>query len=192
MTIYCLDKLVQLLLRTQRWHIKGLELLEGDEARLIFSWHGELALNAFCLYRHQYPIHLLASQHKDGETIARLLKRWNFRMIRGSTQSKDALKATKQMIHLLKQQATIGITADGPKGPIHRVKSASVKLALRQNAVLLTMRAKASSAYTLNTWDRFIIPKPFAKIDICLKPFHYQAKDDLSAIITALEQQLHD
>lgn len=185
-----LDRCIQLIMRTQRWQIDGLELLKGQEARLICSWHGELAMNAYCLYQNQYPIHLLASQHKDGELITLLLKKWKFQVIRGSTQSRDALKATKTMIHELKQQSTIGITSDGPKGPIHTVKPASIKLALKQGAKILTMRAKASKAIRLNTWDQFTIPKPFGTIKVEIKPFHSQDRTEIHKDIAALEEQL--
>jgi lysophospholipid acyltransferase (LPLAT)-like uncharacterized protein len=171
LTSHLLRALLGIIMRTLRWDIQGLEHLRKHtpHGRLICSWHGELALNAFCLKKNQLFCWLMASQHQDGQIIANILDRWRFPMIRGSTQSHGALQATKTMLKLLKTpNTTIGITSDGPKGPRHQVKPGAIRIAKQCGAQILTMRAQASHYWQLNSWDKFIIPKPFCKVCVTI------------------------
>ena len=63
-----------------------------------------------------------------------------------------------------KDNQTICITSDGPKGPIHVAKPSSIKLAMKENVTILPITAIANNYWQINSWDKFIFPKPFSKM----------------------------
>jgi len=159
-------------MRTVRWNITGLNVLKDScpQARLLCSWHGELALNTYMLKKSKIFCWLVVSQHHDGQIIANILEKWKFSLLRGSTNAKGAINTTKSMLSLLKKPNTIiGITADGPKGPRHQSKPGAIRIAQQCGATIILMRAHVSHCWQLNSWDRFVIPKPFSQIHITLQ-----------------------
>ena len=70
------------------------------------------------------------------------------------------------MIHHFKNNETICITSDGPRGPIHVAKPASIKIAMESNAIILPITGIANKYWKINSWDNFILPKPFSTIYI--------------------------
>ena len=67
-----------------------------------------------------------------------------------------------------KGNQTICITSDGPKGPIHVAKPSSIKLAMEENITILPITAIANKYWQINSWDKFIFPKPFSKMYVCI------------------------
>src|SRR5258707_3590842 len=118
------------------------------------------------LYFHRNRgIAVLVSEHGDGEIIARILRDFGFRLIRGST-SRGAARALIAVDRELREGFDVGITPDGPRGPRHSVAPGALLAAHRAGAKLMPLAAHASAFWQLGTWDRFIIPKPFARIAV--------------------------
>ena len=107
----------------------------------------------------------LTSASKDGEIVARALGVFGIQAARGSSSRRGAaaLVALKRAI---KDGMDVCITPDGPKGPIYEVQPGVVKLAESSGAPLVTLSAYFHSAWRLKTWDRFVIPKPFSRIEV--------------------------
>ena len=75
----------------------------------------------------------------------------------------------------LKDGMDVCITPDGPKGPIYEVQPGVVKLAESSEVPLVTLNATFGSSWRLKTWDRFVIPKPFSKIEVSFgAPMHVE------------------
>ena len=149
----------------------------GDEARrrhqrevgpvVLALWHGELLP---LLYAHVgEEIAILISTHRDGELIARIAMRLGFPTVRGSS-SRNADRALVGLIRELKAGRTIALTPDGPRGPRHTFAPGALVAAHRAGAAIVPLRAEVSRAWRLRSWDRFVIPKPFATITV-----HYGA-----------------
>jgi len=98
---------------------------EGRNIILAF-WHGQQLMIPLG-YRGPHP-EILISQHRDGELISRIVKRFGFGAVRGST-TRGGQKALRQLIRLGRQGVDLVITPDGPKGPRHRVQPGVVALA---------------------------------------------------------------
>ncbi len=98
---------------------------EGRNIILAF-WHGQQLMIPLG-YRGPHP-EILISQHRDGELIYRIVKRFGFGAVRGST-TRGGQKALRQLIRLGRQGVDLVITPDGPKGPRHRVQPGVVALA---------------------------------------------------------------
>ena len=129
--------------------------------KVLYSfWHGRLLAPAYS-HRRQ-GIRILISQHRDGEFIARIVERLGYVPARGSS-SRGGARAILEMVKA-SQNFNIAITPDGPKGPRHQVQPGAAYLASRAGVPLLPLTSSASSAWVLNSWDRFMIPKPFSRV----------------------------
>jgi lysophospholipid acyltransferase (LPLAT)-like uncharacterized protein len=130
-------------------------------------WHGHLLT---LLIEHQFePASVLVSSHRDGEIITRVAKAFGYGAIRGST-SRDAPGALRAIVRTLRGGRSVAVTPDGPRGPAHEF-SPGPAIASFETGVPITLCAVAADrAWYLRTWDRFMIPKPFARIVVCYQP----------------------
>ena len=126
-------------------------------------WHGELLP---LLYHHRgQGVAVLISEHRDGELIARIAQRFGFRTVRGST-SRGASRALVGLVRELEQGHDVAITPDGPRGPAHAFAPGALIAAQRAGVPVIPVRASATRAWRLRSWDRFLIPKPFCRITV--------------------------
>lgn len=125
-------------------------------------WHRSLLVSAHRFRRRNIAI--LISRSFDGELIARTVERLGFRAIRGSS-SRGGPTALKQMAEAYRQGHICALTVDGPRGPAMIAQRGAVQLAQLVGAEWLgAFYALPDRAWTLSTWDRFLIPKPFARV----------------------------
>jgi len=143
----------------------------GDEPFIMACWHGELLMipYAYTKYKKNPKVKLLISEHFDGNLIASTLKYFSFDAIRGSS-TRGGAKALIESIRTLKSGYDLGITPDGPKGPRHKVSDGIVMMAQKANVKITLVRIQPTDFWQLNSWDKFIIPKPFGTI-------HYYISD---------------
>ena len=123
-------------------------------------WHGRFWL----LPRHLgHPgITTLVSRSQDGEIIARVLRLMRFGTRRGSS-SRGGKEALSELEAVLASGVPVAITPDGPRGPRHVAQMGTIALAARSGAPIIPLGVAAAPAWTLKSWDRFQIPKPFAR-----------------------------
>lgn len=165
--------LVALIGRTWRFERINTEVFEQRRrARqpVIFAfWHANML---GLLWQHRREgIAVLISQHADGEIIARICEALGYRTVRGST-SRGGARALVEIRKVLEQGGEVAITPDGPRGPAHRIAPGVVYAAQRANVPIIPIDVRASRAWHLRTWDRFMIPKPFARITIRYGELH--------------------
>ena len=137
----------------------------SNKPYIVAFWHGEILMNPF-LYKKimkNAKMSLIISNHFDGEMIAKSISFFGFDTIRGST-SKGAIKVLKESFRKIDQGYSIAITPDGPRGPRHSVADGVVAIAQKKGLEIITFNYKASSFWQLNSWDKFIIPKPFSTL----------------------------
>lgn len=106
---------------------------------------------------------LMVSASRDGEWLARAAKHLGYRSIRGST-SRKAISALLGARRALNAGDSVAIAVDGPRGPRGQIQPGAQHLSQRAKAPLISIRASANRAWHLSSWDRFMIPKPFAKV----------------------------
>jgi len=124
-------------------------------------WH-RCVLPATWLYRNQHPA-VMTSQSRDGEFIARVIQRFGFVPVRGSS-SRGGQRALLEMNQLLKEGHAVAFTIDGPRGPRGVAKKGPVLLARMSGEAITAFYVAVERAWVLNTWDRLVIPKPFSRI----------------------------
>lgn len=126
-------------------------------------WHGRL-LPLTHRNRHR-DVATLVSLSRDGEYIARVAQGWGYRVVRGST-SHGGMAAMAELIRLGRRGHSIAITPDGPRGPSQTMKRGALLLAQRTGVPLVPASAAASRAWWFEGWDRFLVPRPFSRVDI--------------------------
>ena len=109
----------------------------------------------------------IISASVDGEIPADIARSWGAEVIRGSAQDTGAL-VLRDAINLMKRGVSIATNSDGPLGPPFEIKAGTVLMARIAGAPIVPVVCAASSAWTLNTWDHFMIPKPFARIAVAV------------------------
>jgi len=138
----------------------------ADEPFIMACWHGELLMipYAYTKYKKNPHVKLLISEHFDGNLIAKTLNFFGFETIRGSS-TRGGVKALLQSIKELKNGYDLGITPDGPKGPRHEISDGIIVMAQKAKVKITLVEIKPSSYWQLNSWDKFVIPKPFGTIN---------------------------
>ncbi len=126
-------------------------------------WHGHLLPLTWS--RRGEGITVMISEHRDGEIIARIVEGWGYRTVRGST-SRGAGRALLGMVRELESGKEFAITPDGPRGPAGVAQGGVLLASQRANAPVVPMRADCPRAWHLGSWDRFMVPKPFARVTI--------------------------
>ena len=116
-------------------------------------------------------IKVIVSQHRDGETIRKTVEFLGIGSISGSS-TRGGAKALIGAIKTLKNNINVAITPDGPKGPIYSIANGIVAIAQKADVKIIVCRIKATKYWQFNSWDRFIVPKPFGRIDFYMsQPF---------------------
>jgi len=137
------------------------------------TWHAELFISPQVyrkLRKHQTTSAIIA-QHYDGELIARTFEFLHILPLRGSSR-RGAKAVLIAAIKALKEGSSIMVTPDGPKGPRYSMSDGAVSLALRSNLPLMVVNYKPSSYWKLKSWDEFVVPKPFSKLEIYHQVIH--------------------
>jgi lysophospholipid acyltransferase (LPLAT)-like uncharacterized protein len=163
----------------------------GESVILAF-WHARLLMMPF-IYPGR-PAAILISQHRDAEYITRIAERLGYAVVRGSA-TRGGPGAFKRMIQALRHGQNVAITPDGPKGPRQRAKLGALELARLTGAPLFPVAFGALPAWALASWDRFLIPRPFARACyIWGEPLHVEREATRAELAKArwlLEERLN-
>jgi lysophospholipid acyltransferase (LPLAT)-like uncharacterized protein len=106
---------------------------------------------------------VMISQSRDGEYATRVASWLGFKNVRGSS-TRGGRDALKELIRKIREGEIGGMLADGPVGPARVAKMGSVILARDTQVPLIPILWSADRCWMLNTWDRYLIPKPFARV----------------------------
>ncbi|PIE23013.1 MAG: hypothetical protein CSA62_09795 [Planctomycetota bacterium] len=147
--------------------------------------HGEL-LPAVCT-QGDLRMATIASRSRDGELAHQFVIRFGFESIRGSS-SRGGGQALLQMLRIPKERP-LAITPDGPKGPRFSVQPGILQVAKSSGRAILPIGVSARPAWRLSSWDRFLVPKPFARILIVLgRPLHVPPDADRAELLRVGER----
>jgi len=187
--------LINALGHTLRWRVEGLHHLDAIRASgrqpIMAFWHGRILMATF--YFRRRGIVVITSENFDGEWIARIIERFGYGTARGST-SRGAKRAMLQLVRDMGHGRPAGFTVDGPRGPARVAHPGAVWLAKATGNPVLPFHLEASSHWTLRSWDRTQIPKPFATVSLRIgEPIEVARRatdDELEAARVELENRL--
>jgi lysophospholipid acyltransferase (LPLAT)-like uncharacterized protein len=161
---------------TLRLTVIGLEALLPawrERRPVIYAlWHGRLLMVPWVSARLSGPrgargIRVLASRSRDGELIARFVRRFGLSAVRGSS-SRGGAAAVRELAAALRAGDDVVVAPDGPRGPRQRVQPGLPALAALSGAPVIPIAFAARPARRLDTWDAFLIPIPFARCAVVI------------------------
>ena len=187
--------LINALGHTLRWRVEGLHhydaIIASGRQPVMGFWHGRI-LSATYYFRRRRIV-VITSENFDGEWIARIIERFGYGTARGST-TRGGLKAMHQLVRDMREGRPAGFTLDGPRGPARVAQPGAVWLAAHTGNPLLPFHLEASSYWSVRSWDRTQIPKPFSTVALVVgEPIEVAkgSKDDRLEVVRAdLERRL--
>lgn len=145
---------------------ENLESVRSEKKSVIYAfWHGRMLI--FTYSHRKRKIHVLISQHRDGEYIARIIHRLGFVSVRGST-TRGGSKALFEMCDKTAAGFDVAVTPDGPRGPGFEIHPGIMYVAQRSGMPIVPITNSAENRWNLSSWDRFLIPKPFSEAVIVI------------------------
>lgn len=182
--------LVEALGRT--WRVEVVEgrehldaLFDGGPPAILAFWHDRVILGAYFtgmrLARGGVDVTALTSRSGDGELVARIMRRWGARIVRGSSSAggREAMWALRTVVR--RHGSSPIMVPDGPRGPARHLKRGILVLSRVSGAPVLGMGLASNRHWRLNTWDRMTIPGPFARVRVCVRRFKIDRRPDQSA-----------
>ena len=188
---------MKLIYYTSKKRYKNLDIflnsLRNGEAILISSWHNTIMLMPLLMYqikriKNHKEINSLSSKHGDGKIVGNVMNKLNFVNISGSSNSgnkKDrgiTINDLKKIIKNLKKGHSLAITPDGPRGPKYKINSQIVNIARLSGGKILPCSCHISKSIRLNSWDQFVFPMPFSKLN-----YFFDDKIEIPKSLTAEE-----
>lgn len=165
---------------------------DKDGCYVIVFWHNKVVMTLFGAKFFKKRLGL-ASPTKDGELIAVPLEMYNINVIRGSSD-KESVRSLITLVKKSKEGHTVGTPVDGPKGPIHQVKSGMLYIAQKSQKMVLPMGAAYEKKIVFEkAWDKFQLPKPFSKcVSVYGTPYYISEDADLEEESIKLKKIIDD
>ena len=188
--------ILKLLLATCRFDVRGREkwerrLAAGDHLLGGF-WHESVPFVAKDLGGTNF--YTLTSSSFDGELAARLVNQFGLRAMRGSS-SRGGVQAVADLVRAAGEVQGVGFTLDGPKGPRRSAKAGIAMLAARTGLPIVPVATGIDRAWRLRTWDRFPVPKPFARVIVAygdaLDPPKNASREEIDRVRGMVEHALN-
>jgi lysophospholipid acyltransferase (LPLAT)-like uncharacterized protein len=191
----------RLLSLTVRWRLEGIENL--DEARasgrpVLWSlWHGQ-AMN-FLLYAYTCDDPSTFVAVVVGDARFDILSTLGERLHAGGAYAVDmqgnpmaAGRAVLRVIQAMKRGKQSVIAPDGPDGPPFVAKEGVSFLARKAAAAILPVGFWTRHSFHLNRWDRYLVPLPFARINMVFgRPLLIDETMESAAVLVKVSEALH-
>ncbi len=178
--------------------VEALEPLWAARRPLIYMvWHGRILMvpwlnRHLCRTHGARPARVLASRSRDGELVARWVARFGLPVVRGSS-SRGGSDALRALLAAVRGGEDVAVVPDGPRGPRERLQGGVVALAALTGAPVVPLGFAARPARRLASWDRFLVPLPFARAAAVFgKPAVVAREADRESVRADLERVLHE
>jgi len=139
--------------------------LENKGRVILASWHQRFFGGFYLPKILGMPICIMISQSKDGDFVADVAERVGWIAVRGSS-SRGGKKALKGMVDEVIKTQLAGHIVDGPTGPPRVIKSGLISMAQNSGAAICPTYVLYEKPWIFNSWDRFMVPKPFSRVII--------------------------
>ena len=159
-------KICKLMMRTEIHDPHG--HITGDRAVVTVTWH-----NRLLFFPVMFPAAVrrktraVVSPSRDGQYVTDLIAHFGLKSLRGSSSKKGA-NALLGAVKAINSGFHVSFTPDGPRGPRYSMSRGPIQLAGMTGAQVVPISVNASSYWELRSWDRFQIPKPWAKMVLVL------------------------
>ena len=176
---------------TLRWQVEGLEnhkAIEESGNRIIYTfWHGRIFMATY-FWRNR-GIVVMTSHNRDGEYIARVIRRFGYGAARGSS-SRGGRRALVEMIREMRREKDVAFTIDGPRGPRYVAKPGAIWIASKTGSAVFPFHISPEKKWVVRSWDHFHIPKPFSRVLVLMAPPLYVRADATEPELEVAQQTL--
>jgi Uncharacterized protein conserved in bacteria len=195
--LFVLSQAVDLLCKSLKVTFKNKEIINNQVNQnrnfVLAFWHGQMLL-AWYLHRNK-NFTALISKSQDGDLLEKILKHWKYNVIRGSSSNGGEV-ALGIMVDYARNNETVVITPDGPRGPINKMKAGAVITAKKSRTPLILFGIGYKKKRVLKSWDKFEIPKFFSEAKAVYSDPVYVNSDlsfaKTSELILNCEQKLNE
>jgi hypothetical protein len=180
---FLLGNFIRLLTKTLRVRITDDSCLLSDppqQGLIWMFWHNRMLIvpGLYSRYTRKFrQAAVLTSASRDGAMLASVMRRFGLEAVRGSSSRRGA-QAMIECRRLLKKNYYIGITPDGPRGPLYDMQPGVVQLARLCAVPIVPITVEYEKSWRLKSWDRFFIPKPFSVVRVRFLPFVHVPEDE--------------
>ena len=195
-TGFLIGSFIRLLTKTLRVRITDDSGLLSDPPKqgLIWMfWHNRMLIvpGLYSRYTHKFrQAAVLTSASRDGAMLAAVMRQFGLQAVRGSSSRRGA-QAMIECRRLLRQNYYIGITPDGPRGPLYEMQPGVVQLARLCAVPVMPVTVEYEKSWRLKSWDQFFIPKPFSVVRVRFLPFiHVRDGEEAEAACQRLTASL--
>lgn len=158
---------ISVLCKSVKYHLHMPEetetLVSGDKRFIAGFWHGSM-LAPWYINRNK-NFSAIVSLSKDGEVLTRVLKKWNYQVVRGSSH-KGGGEALNNMVKAAQDGYSVAITPDGPTGPAFVMKPGAVVTAKKSGLPLVLIGVGYKNYREFRSWDKFKLPKFFSDVHL--------------------------
>lgn len=189
--------LLYLIHATLRWERLDLDKIDESTPYIAAFWHGRQLMLGPIFQRAglKRSFSVLISAHRDGRMIASAIRFFGLGSVAGSS-TRGGARAMMELIEILRKGTSVGITPDGPKGPIYKAKEGAVKLAQVSGVPIYPVSYSAKKVWQFKSWDKMILPKPFSRGVLIIGepisvPKHFEA-GELELYLSRLEDALNE
>jgi lysophospholipid acyltransferase (LPLAT)-like uncharacterized protein len=178
--------------------VEGLRPLWQAGRPLIYAvWHGRILIVPWLNARLRRTdgarrVRVLASRSRDGDLVAAFVRRFDLDVVRGSS-SRGGTAALRELARAVRAGQDVAVVPDGPRGPSCQAQAGIVSLAASTGAPIVPLGVAARPARRLRSWDRFMVPAPFARCAIVFgPPLRVGRHDDREALRATVERALQE
>jgi lysophospholipid acyltransferase (LPLAT)-like uncharacterized protein len=171
-----------------------IDKLDAENKNYVFAfWHGTMLLPWYLQKKNESAA--LISKSRDGDLLVRVLRYWNYEVVRGSSSSGGDV-ALGILVDLARNRKIIAITPDGPRGPAYKMKAGAVITAKKSGIPIVLAGVAYKKKKVLSNWDKFEVPLPFTRARIVLSNAIYVNRDlsynETSELIMTCENELNE
>jgi lysophospholipid acyltransferase (LPLAT)-like uncharacterized protein len=179
-------------LKIVRQNNEVIETLNKNNQNYVLAfWHGTMLLPWYLHGSKNFAA--LTSKSKDGDLLAKILKKWNYKVIRGSSSTGGDV-ALGIMVDYAKNKYSVAITPDGPRGPKQNFKAGAVVTAKKAGIPLILAGVGFKRKFILSNWDKFEIPYFFTTAKIIYSdPVYVNSKlsyEETAEVISRCDAEL--
>ena len=183
--------LLDVLMATTRFTVEHGErygaFVRRNEPVIFALWHGRLLPLTY--YHRDQGVTAIISRSEDGEYIARVVEGWGYNTVRGST-SRGGSRGLRGLVKAARAGHSLAITPDGPRGPRQSLQPGVITLAQLSGLPIIPIVAGCDRAWWPGSWDRFCIPKPFARVHIVYGKPRFVDRDATPAELERFAREL--
>jgi lysophospholipid acyltransferase (LPLAT)-like uncharacterized protein len=140
------------------------KVFENGRIPIYASWHQRF-FPGITLFSRRKPISIMISRSRDGEFISGIVRLLGWYPVRGSS-SKGGRQALRKLKKLVQEGYKVGHIVDGPRGPFGVVKPGLLIIAQATGMPIIPIIISAEKKWVFNSWDQFMVPKPFSRVII--------------------------